>query len=99
MTIQVSVGIPASNEQNNISKVLTALLNQNTNKIAITVVLMISKKEIKELLATVEVGVSVGVSGEVKGDGTGVRLNGTFAGIVIVCVLLQPLSSPTKLNI
>jgi len=42
MTIQVSVGIPASNEQNNISKVLTALLNQNTNKIAITEIIVVS---------------------------------------------------------
>ena len=43
------------------------------NKIAITMVLMSSKKEINELLAAVEVGVSVGVSGE-EDDGAGVGL-------------------------
>ena len=42
MTIQVSVGIPASNEQENIGKLLTALLNQNTNRIRITEIIVIS---------------------------------------------------------
>ena len=64
------------------------------NKNAITIrdmVLVISKKEINEPLAAVEVGVSVGVSGEVEDDGAGVGLNGTSEGMLTVCVLLQPL--------
>ena len=42
MTIQVSVGIPASNEEDNIGKLLTALLNQNTNRIEITEIIVVS---------------------------------------------------------
>ena len=66
------------------------------NKIAITMVLVISKREINELLVAVEVGVSVGVSGEVEDDGAGVGLNGVFAGTFTVCVLLQGLVTPEK---
>ena len=71
------------------------------NKNAITIrdmVLVISKKEINELLAAVEVGVSVGVSGEVEDDGAGVGLNGTFAGTFTVSVLLQPPVTPVKIG-
>jgi len=59
-------------------------------------VLMSSKKEINELLAAVEVGVSVGASGDVEDEGAGVGLKGTFAGTLIVSVLLQSLVTPTK---
>ena len=73
------------------------------NKNAITIrdmVLVISKKEINEPLAAVEVGVSVGVSGEVVADdGAGVGLKGTFAGTLIVSVLLQPLVTPPKVKL
>jgi hypothetical protein len=68
------------------------------NKIAITIndiVLVICQKEVGgELPLAVEVGVSVGVSGEVEDDGAGVGLSGTFAGMVIVCVGLQALVVP-----
>ena len=64
------------------------------NRIAITMVLVISKKEINELLVAVEVGVSVGVSGEAEDDGAGVGLKGMLAGMVTVCVRLQALVVP-----
>jgi len=64
------------------------------NRIAITMVLVISKKEINELPVAIEVGVSVGVSGEGEDDGAGVGLKGTFAGMVTVCVGLQALVVP-----
>ena len=63
----------------------------NKNAITTRATVVINKRD--------DLAVGVGVSVEVEDDGAGVVLKGVFAGMVTVCMSLQPLVSPTSVEI